>query len=83
VSGPAARTVEVRAEDLRIGDVVVSSSGASWTVDALSAYGDRDGRRQVAATGLSGRGTRFSLQRRTHQPVRVQPRTVVVYVETI
>lgn len=76
-----ARTVEVRAEDLRLGDVVVSASKAAWTVDAVSTYRDRDDRRVVAATGLSSRGTRFSLSRKAHQPVRVRPRTLVVYVE--
>lgn len=76
-----ARTVEVRAEDLRLGDVVVSASGAAWTVDAVSTYEDRDHRLVVCATGPSGRGERFALQRKAHQPVRVRPRTVVVYVE--
>lgn len=74
-----ARTVEVRAEDLRPDDTVVASSGAAWAVDALSTYHDRDGKLVVCATGLSGRGTRFSLSRKAHQPVHIRPRTVALH----
>lgn len=64
--------VEVRAEHLATGDVVVSARGALWTVETVLSYEDRDGKHQVAATGHTRSGQSFSLLKPRHYGVQVQ-----------